>query len=222
LLRVTIVTSYETFRVSLIFQTEETPKLEQRTPDLSTVSKSVDKIISDSPVIASRVTRKRSKRRIFRSVDPLAVTNNEDINVNIQVETPVISDANCVAQDDGTNAAISHPSLKNALKDGEPKVLNRNQDTCNNEESENFMNAIPDSLNTSTQEFFNNASFSKIDELCSDTFDNPETMETSATRYERNTKNIDRGRNVEEDKNIGFFTARGASINVSKQALLKA
>lgn len=218
-----IVTSYETSRVSLIFQTEETPKLEQRTPDLSTVSKSVDKIISNSPVIASRVTRKRSKRRIFRSVDSLAVTNNEDININVQVETSVISDANCVAQDDGTNAAISHPSLKNALKDGEPKVLNKNQDTCNNEESENFMNAIPDSLNTSTQEFFNNASFSKIDELCSDTFDNSETMETSATRHnERNTKDIDRGRNVEEDKNISFFTARGASINVSKQALLKA
>lgn len=211
--------------VSLIFQTEETPKLEQRTPDLSTVSKSVDKIISDSPVIASRVTRKRSKRRIFRSisVDPSAVTNNEDINVNVRVETPVISDGNSIAQDDDTDAAISHPSLKNAIKGCEPKIVISSQDTCNNEESENNMNTIPDSLNTSTQEFFNNASFSKIDELCSDTFDNQETMETSATRRndERSIEDIDRGRN-EENKNIGFFTARGASINVSKQALLKA
>ncbi|XP_071566622.1 uncharacterized protein [Temnothorax nylanderi] len=197
--------------------TEEIPKLEQRTPDLSAV-KSVEKIISESPVIASRATRRRSKRCIFRSpisTDPLAVTNNENITVN--VETPVISDANSVA----TNASISNSSLESTLKDREPKVPN-SLDTCNNEE--NVTNAVPDSLNTSTQEFFYNASFSKIDELCSNTFDNEKTMETTAMQYndEQNIEDIDKGKNVEENKNIGFFTARGTSINVSKQALFKA
>ncbi|KAG5344834.1 BRCA2 protein, partial [Acromyrmex heyeri] len=203
--------------------TEETPKGEQRTPDVSSV-KSVEKIISDSPVIASRASRRRSKRRIFRSsisIDPLAVTDDEDITANVQVETPVISDdANSVAQDDTTNAAISNSSLETALKDDEPKV-NKSQDTCNDEGSKNVTNDVPDSLNTSTQEFFNNVSFSKIDELCLDTFNNQKTIETTVTQcnYEQN---VDKERNIEENENIGFVTARGTSINVSKQALFKA
>ncbi|XP_018309744.1 uncharacterized protein [Mycetomoellerius zeteki] len=201
--------------------TEETPRGEQRTPDVSSV-KSVEKIISDSPVIASRASRRRSKRRIFRSsisIDPLAVTDNEDITANVQ--SVISDDANSVAQDDTTNAAISTLSLETALKDDESKVLNKNQDTCNNEESKNITNDVPDSLNTSTQEFFSNVSFSKIDELCLDTFNNQKTMETTVTQcnYEQN---VDKGRNIEENENIGFFTARGASINVSKQALFKA
>ena len=212
----------KTFRLSLIFQTEETPRGEQRTPDVSSV-KSVEKIISDSPVIASRASRRRSKRRIFRSsisIDPLAVTDNEDITANEQVETPVISDdANSVAQDDTTNAAIS-TSLETVLKDDEPKVLGKNQDTCNDEESKNVTNDVPDSLNTSTQEFFSNVSFSKIDELCLDTFNNQKTIETTVTQC--NKQNIDKERNIEEDENIGFVTARGTSINISKQALFKA
>ncbi|XP_018352482.1 PREDICTED: breast cancer type 2 susceptibility protein homolog isoform X2 [Trachymyrmex septentrionalis] len=204
-------------------QTEETPRVEQRTPDVSNV-KSIEKIISDSPVIASRASRRRSKRRIFRSIsiDPLAVTDNEDITANVQVETPVISDdANSVAQDDTTNAAISTSSLETALKDDEPKVLSKSQDTCNDEESKNVTNDVPDSLNTSTQEFFSNVSFSKIDELCLDTFNNQKTMGTIVTQcnYEQN---VDKGRNIEENENIGFVTARGTSINVSKQALFKA
>ncbi|KYM95863.1 PREDICTED: breast cancer type 2 susceptibility protein homolog [Cyphomyrmex costatus] len=204
--------------------TEETPKVEQHTPDVSSV-KSIEKIISDSPIIVSRASRRRSKRRIFRSsisIDPLDVIDNEDITANVQVETPVISDnTNSIAQDDTTNAAISTPSLKTALKDNKPKVLSKSQDICNNEESKNFTNNVPDSLNTSTQEFFSNVSFSKIDELCSDTFNNKKTMETTVTQcnYEQN---IDKGRNIEENENIGFFTARGTSINVSKQALFKA
>ncbi|KAG5329412.1 BRCA2 protein, partial [Acromyrmex charruanus] len=204
--------------------TEETPKGEQRTPDISSV-KSVEKIISDSPVIASRASRRRSKRRIFRSstsIDPLAVTDNEDITANVQVETPVISDdANSVAQDDTTNAAISTSSLETALKDDEPKILNKSQDTCNDEGSKNVTNDVPDSLNTSTQEFFDNVSFSKIDELCLDTFNNQKTIETTVTQcnYEQN---VDKERNIEENENIGFVTARGTSINVSKQALFKA
>lgn len=204
--------------VSLIFQTEETPKLELRTPDVAIV-KSVEKIISDSPVIASKATRRRSKRRIFRSsIDPLAVTNNEDITVNVRVGTPVIS-ANFAAQRD-TNAAVSDSSFENTLKNCEPKVLDRNRGTRNNEEPENFTKAAPDSSNTSTQEFFDNASFSKIDELCSNTFDDQKTMETTVYNDGQNIGDIDEKNNVE--KNIGFFTARGASINVSKQALLKA
>ncbi|XP_018059537.1 PREDICTED: breast cancer type 2 susceptibility protein homolog isoform X2 [Atta colombica] len=203
--------------------TEETPRGEQRTPDVSSV-KSVEKIISDSPVIASKASRRRSKRRIFRSsisIDPLAVTDNEDTTANVQVETPIISDdANSVAQDDTTNAAIS-TSLETVLKDDEPKVFGKNQDTCNDEESKNVTNDVPDNLNTSTQEFFSNVSFSKIDELCLDTFNNQKTIETTVTQcnYEQN---IDKERNIEEDENIGFVTACGTSINISKQALFKA
>ncbi|EGI61921.1 PREDICTED: breast cancer type 2 susceptibility protein-like isoform X1 [Acromyrmex echinatior] len=210
--------------ISTINTTEETPKGEQRTPDVSSV-KSVEKIISDSPVIASRASRRRSKRRIFKSsisIDPLAVTDNENITANVQVETPVISDdANSVAQDDTTNAAISTSSLETTLKDDKPKVLDKSQDTCNDEELKNVTNDVPDSLNTSTQEFFNNVSFSKIDELCLDTFNNQKTIETTVTQcnYEQN---VDKERNIEENENIGFVTARGTSINVSKQALFKA
>ncbi|XP_011691211.1 PREDICTED: breast cancer type 2 susceptibility protein-like isoform X2 [Wasmannia auropunctata] len=206
-------------------RTEVTPRLEQRTPDVSNV-KSVDKIVADSPVISSRATRRRSKRRIFRSsasIDPSAVTDNEDITAVVQVETPVISDgADSPALNDTANAAVSKPSFENDVKDCEPEVLDKSQDKGGNEKPENFTNAVPDSLNTSTQEFFSNASFSKIDELCSDTFNKPETMETVATRcnYESNVEI--KGRSVDEEKSIGFFTARGASINVSKQALLKA
>ncbi|XP_012059168.1 PREDICTED: breast cancer type 2 susceptibility protein homolog [Atta cephalotes] len=203
--------------------TEETPRGEQRTPDVSSV-KSVEKIISDSPVIASKASRRRSKRRIFRSsisIDPLAVTDNEDTTANVQVETPVISDdANSVAQDDTTNAAIS-TSLETVLKDDEPKVLGKNQNTCNDEETKNVTNDVPDSLNTSTQEFFSNVSFSKIDELCLDTFNNQKTIETTVTQCNYK-QNIDKERNIEKDENIGFVTARGISINISKQALFKA
>ncbi|XP_036144157.1 breast cancer type 2 susceptibility protein isoform X2 [Monomorium pharaonis] len=203
---------------------EETPKFKQRTPELSIV-KSADKIIS--PVIAPRVTRRRSKRRIFRtsiSIDPLAVTNNEDITVNVQGASVTSDIANSIVRDDVINVAVCNPSLESASKDCEPKVLNKSQDGSNTEESENIINAVPDSSNTSTQEFFDNASFSIIDELCSDTFNNKKVMETTTPRcnYEQNIEGINKGRNVEENKNIGFLTARGASINVSKQALLKA
>ncbi|XP_011171336.2 breast cancer type 2 susceptibility protein homolog isoform X1 [Solenopsis invicta] len=206
-------------------RTQETPKLEQRTPDVSTV-KSADKIIPDSPVIVSRATRRRSKRRIFRtstSIDPLAVTNNEDIIVNAQ-DALISDNANFIAQVDTTNVAISNPSRENVSNDCEPKVLNKCQNTCNNEEPENLINSVPDSLNSSTQEFFSNASFSKIDELCFDTFNNQKTMETTVPQYnhEKNIKDIDKQRDVKKNENISFFTARGSSINVSKQALLKA
>ncbi|KYN09321.1 Breast cancer type 2 susceptibility protein like protein [Trachymyrmex cornetzi] len=209
--------------ISIISTTvKEIPRSEQRTPDVSSV-KSVEKIISDSPVIASRASRRRSKRRIFRSsisIDPLAVTDNEDITANVQVETPVISDVvNSVAQDDTTNA-ISTSSLETVLKDDEPKVVSKSQDTCNNEESKNVTNDVPDSLNTSTLEFFSNVSFSKIDELCLDTFNNQKTMETTVTQCNYK-QNVDKGRNI-ENENIGFVTARGTSINVSKEALFKA
>jgi len=204
------------------------PRLEQRTPDVSSVkSTKLDKIISDSPVIASRATRRRSKRRIFRSsisIDPLAVTNDEDITANVQVKTPVISDnVNSIVQDDTTKDTnkLSNPSLNNAFKDCEQKVLNKSQDTCDNEE--NFTNAVLDSSNTSTQEFFSNASFSKIDEVCFDIFDDQKTMKTTVTQcdHEQSIEDINKGRNVEENKNIDFFTAGGASINVSKQGFFK-
>lgn len=203
--------------MSLIFQTEETPRPEQRTPDVSTV-KSVDKIISNSPVIA---TRRRSKRRIFRSsisIDPLIATNNEDITVNAQIDTPITSDGNSVAQQDATNAAMSNPPPENVLKNCGQKILSRNQDACNNEDSKKCTRE--DSSNT--QEFFSNASFSRIDELCFNTFDNQKTMEATAARCNdgRNIEDTDKERHVE--RNMGFFTARGASINVSKQALFKA
>jgi len=217
--------------LSLIFQTKEIPRLEQCTPDVSSVkSTKLDKIISDYPVIASRATRRRSKRRIFRSsisIDPLATatTNNEDITANVQVKTPVISDnVNSIVQDDTTKDAnkLSNPSLKNAFNDCEPKVLNKNQDTCDNED--NFTNAVLDNSNTSTQEFFSNASFSEIDEVCFDIFDDQKTMKTTVTQcdHEQSIEGIDKGRNVEENKIIDFLTARGASINVSKQELFKA
>ncbi|XP_011879732.1 PREDICTED: breast cancer type 2 susceptibility protein homolog [Vollenhovia emeryi] len=238
--------------------TEETPKLEERTPDLSAV-RSEDVTISGSPVIAFRATKRRSKRRIFRSslsIDPSAVTSNEDVTANAQVEAPVISDTNSVtvpkigfqtargkaidiseqalakaralfAQDlddtlinDATNA---NPSLESALIDCKPKGLNRNQNT-RNDESELLMNTVPDSLNISTQEFFSNASFSKIDELSFNTFNNRKTTEATATRCnnEQIVEDIGEERNVEENKSIGFFTARGAPIKVSEQALFKA
>lgn len=144
------------------------------------------------------------------------MTNNEDIAANVRAGTPVTSDASSAAQRDVAANAVSDSSFES--KNCEPKVLDSHQDVRNNE---NLTKATSDSSNTSTQEFFNNASFSKIDELCSNTFDNRKTMGTTATRFdEQSIGDIDKGRNVE--KNIGFFTARGASIKVSKQALFKA
>ncbi|XP_011635165.1 breast cancer type 2 susceptibility protein homolog [Pogonomyrmex barbatus] len=205
-------------RIKSTGKTEETPKLEQHTPDV------LDKIISDSPVIA-RATRRRSKRRIFRSsisIDSSAVTNNEDITV--EVETPAISNnTNFASRDDIAHVAKSDPSVENVFKDHKLQVPNKGQDTCNNENSENF-NPVPDSSNTSTQEFFNDVSFSKIDELCFDAFDDRRATETFVTscNYKWNIEGMDKGINVEENKSIGFFTGHGASINVSKQALFKA
>ncbi|KMQ97285.1 breast cancer type 2 susceptibility protein [Lasius niger] len=208
---------------STIEKTEETPKLEQHTPDISTV-KSVDKIISDSPVIAGefRGSRRRSKRRIFRSsisIDPLVVTNNEDITVNIPIETS--ENTNSTVQNNATNVAESISSIDNILEDCESKVFNKIENICNNEELENPTNTTPDRLDISTQEFFKNASFSNIDQVCFNTFDN-QTAVQSIVHCNQKIKDIDKDKNIEENQNISFFTARGASINVSKQAAFKA
>ncbi|XP_050456602.1 breast cancer type 2 susceptibility protein homolog isoform X2 [Cataglyphis hispanica] len=207
-------------------QTEETPKLKQHTPDISTV-KSIDKIISDSPVIAgeSRASRRRSKRRIFRasiSIDPLVATKNEDITINVPIETSSISENfNSAVQNIVTNVTKSITTIDN-FEDCEFKVLNKIENSCNNEELENLTNTAPDSLDTSTQEFFKNASFSNIDQICFNTFDNQTTTVQPNVHYNQRIKDIDKERNIEENKNIGFFTAHGASINVSKQAVFKA
>ncbi|KAM0731286.1 Breast cancer type 2 susceptibility protein-like protein [Formica fusca] len=206
-------------------KTEETPKLKQHTPDISTI-KSVDRIISDSPVIAgeSRASRRRSKRRIFRtsiSIDPLVVTNNEDITINVPIDTSSISEnINSAVRNSVTNVAEPISVIDN-LEDYESKVLNKIQNSCNNEKLENLTNTAPDSLDTSTQEFFKNASFSNIDQICFNTFDN-QTIVQSNVHCNQRIKDIDKERNIEENKNIGFFTAHGASINVSKQAVFKA
>ncbi|KAL0126270.1 hypothetical protein PUN28_004993 [Cardiocondyla obscurior] len=199
-------------------RTETTPRVEQRTPDVSTV-KTVDKIISESPVIACKATRRRSKRRIFRSftpIDPVTVTNNEDDTVSAQEETPTTSEANFVERHSLDS------SFGTTRDDYEPKDSVKDQHPCNNENSE--MNAASDNLNTSTQEFFNNASFSKIDELCTKTFDNLKTIETAAVQHsnERSIEDIGKERNIEANKSISFFTACGTAINVSKHALCKA
>jgi len=215
------------FCSSLIFQTEETPKLEQHTPDISTV-KSVDKIISDSPVIAeeSRASRrrsKRSKRRIFQasiSIDPVIVKNNENITINVSIDTPSTSEnINSAVQNSVTN--VAEPISANILEDCQSKVFNEIENSCNNEELDNYTNTASDSLNTSTQEFFKNALFSNIDQVCFNTFDNQTTAQ-SMMHCNQRIEDIDKERNIEENKTIGFFTARGASINVSKQAVLKA
>ncbi|XP_029670385.1 breast cancer type 2 susceptibility protein homolog isoform X3 [Formica exsecta] len=206
-------------------KTEETPKLKQHTPDISTI-KSVDRIISDSPVIAgeSRASRRRSKRRIFRtsiSIDPLVVTNNEDIIINVPIDTSSISEnINSAVRNNVTNVAEPISVIDN-LEDYESKVLNKIQNSCNNEKLENLTNTAPDSLDTSTQEFFKNASFSNIDQICFNTFDNQTTVQSNVHCNQR-IKDIDKERNIKENKNIGFFTAHGASINVSKQAVFKA
>ncbi|XP_070151089.1 breast cancer type 2 susceptibility protein homolog isoform X2 [Polyergus mexicanus] len=207
-------------------KTEETSKLKQHTPDISTV-KSVDKIISDSPVIAgeSGASRRRSKRRIFRtsiSIDPLVVANNEDITINDKpIDISSISEnINSAVQNSVINVAKPISVIDN-LEDCESKVLDKIQNSGNNEELENLTNTAPDSLDTSTQEFFKNASFSNIDQICFNTFDNQTTVQSNAHCNQR-IKDIDKERNIEENKNIGFFTAHGASINVSKQAVFKA
>ncbi|GAB1859398.1 Breast cancer type 2 susceptibility protein-like protein [Camponotus japonicus] len=206
-------------------KTEETPKLEQHTPDISTV-KSVDKIISDSPVIAeeSRASRrrsKRSKRRIFQaSIDPVIVKNNENITINASIDTPSTSEnINSAVQNSVTN--VAEPISANILEDCQSKVFNEIENSCNNEELDNYTNTASDSLDTSTQEFFKNASFSNIDQVCFNTFDNQTTAQ-SMMHCNQRIEDIDKERNIEENKTIGFFTARGASINVSKQAVLKA
>ncbi|KAL6429360.1 hypothetical protein ACFW04_008204 [Cataglyphis niger] len=207
-------------------KTEETPKLKQHTPDISKV-KSIDKIISDSPVIAgeSRASRRRSKRRIFRasiSVDPLVATKNEDITINVPTETSSISEnLNSSVQNILTNVTKSITTIDN-FEDCEFKVLNKIENSCNNEELENLTNTASDSLDTSTQEFFKNASFSNIDQICLNIFDNQTTTVQPDLHYNQRIKDIDKERNIEENKNIGFFTAHGASINVSKQAVFKA
>ncbi|XP_019882044.2 breast cancer type 2 susceptibility protein homolog isoform X1 [Camponotus floridanus] len=206
-------------------KTEETPKLEQHTPDISTV-KSIDKIISDSPVIAeeSRASRrrsKRSKRRIFEtsiSIDPVIVKNNENVTINVSLDAPSTSEnINSTVQNSVTNVA---EPISNILEDCQLKVFSEIENSCNNEDLDNHANTASDSLDTSTQEFFKNASFSNIDQVCFNTFDN-QTAQSMMHCNER-IEDIDKERNIEENKTIGFFTARGASINVSKQAVLKA
>ncbi|EZA50099.1 Breast cancer type 2 susceptibility protein-like protein [Ooceraea biroi] len=188
---------------------EVTPKCEQFTPDV----KSVDRIISESPVIVSRAARKRPKRRrIFRSstsIDPMAVTNNEDVIVDVKLEATLTSEnTTSIMRDDTLNAAASISSADNVPKDCESKVCNRIQETCSSEELEK---KNTDYSNTSTQDFFINASFSDVDKICSNSFNKQPTNEI-----------IESERNVEVNENVGFFTARGASINVSTKALSKA
>ncbi|XP_072764416.1 uncharacterized protein [Anoplolepis gracilipes] len=202
-------------------KTEETSKLEHYTPDISTV-KSLDKIISDSPVIAreSRASRRRSKRCIFKaskSIDPLVVSNNEDININVPMETS--ENINSAVQNSDTNTELIS-AINSIREDCKSKVF-KIENSCNNEKLENFTNTAPDSLDVSSQEFFKNASFSDIDQVCFNTFNNQTTAQSIA-HYNQKIKDIDKEENIEEKKNIGFCTARGASINVSKQAVFKA
>ncbi|XP_029168135.1 breast cancer type 2 susceptibility protein homolog [Nylanderia fulva] len=204
---------------------EETSKYEQHTPDISIV-KSVDKIMSASPIIAveSRASRRRSKRRIFRSsisTDPLVITNNEDSTVDVPIETSISKNINSAVQNSATNVAEPISSVDNILEDCESEVFNKIENICNNEELKNLTNITPDNLDTSTQEFFRNVSFSNIDQVCLNTFNN-ETTVKSTVHCNQRIKDTDKDRNNEENQNIGFFTAHGASINVSKQAVFKA
>ncbi|XP_067211842.1 breast cancer type 2 susceptibility protein homolog [Linepithema humile] len=187
--------------------------------DIPTVKS--DKIISDSPVIVSNMTRKCPKRRrIFRSsisTDPLAVTNNDDNTINIGIEQLPSEDTS--VQVGITNIATSIPCINNILEDNESNISSEIQDMSNDELEE--VKNVPDNLNTSTQEFFKNASFSSIDELCFNNFDRQATGKTT-TQCNQSIGNINKQSNIKENKNIGFSTAGGTSINISKQALLKA
>ncbi|XP_020286259.1 breast cancer type 2 susceptibility protein-like isoform X2 [Pseudomyrmex gracilis] len=204
-------------------KTQETPKLEQCTSEVSDKEIDVDDITSASPVIVSKAMRRRPKRRIFRSslsIDPQFETSNEDVTANANIEISVNSESlDSVIQHDAT-CVISVVPDGNVFKDCESDILNKTQDNSNDKESENL---IMNTSNSSTQEFFKNASFSKIDELCSDNFDK-QAATGSTIQYNQKdaVENIEKKSDAEENINIDFSSARGTLCKISKQAALKA
>ncbi|XP_014484195.1 PREDICTED: breast cancer type 2 susceptibility protein homolog isoform X2 [Dinoponera quadriceps] len=216
--------------------TGETSKLEPHTPDTSSAISIDNKITSDSPVIVPRVVRKRLKRRcIFQSsisTDMLAETSNEYTTVSKQEAASIAeSDTILVVQGNATNVPTSIPHNESAHEDNKSQSLDRVQEMCDNKNISQLRDSVPDVLDLD-KEFFNDTCFSIVDKLVSSNLDEQTTVDTTIQGNDKQgianihrkgsqTLNLNSNR-VEENDSVGFVTARGTAINVSKEALLKA
>lgn len=155
-----------------------------------------------------------------------------DESTCVQAEASVIPESvDLESPDNITNVAIFNlHTMNDTCKEQGSQILNRSQDIRDNEGLEKSGNTLSNNnLNSSTQEFFNNVSFSCIDQLCSS---NSETRTITKTNAKYNSNESNENVNKERgnmsptfnkaEENVGFFTARGAAINISEEALLKA
>ncbi|XP_024892140.1 uncharacterized protein LOC112467669 [Temnothorax curvispinosus] len=169
-----------------------------------------------------------SKNRTVKNICRPSFVRNKPINIS-KKSPPIIKTVFAKH----ANSAEFTVKNKNNISDNEqrdsnnhkPKIPNESLDTCNNEGAKNVTDAVLDSLNTSMQKLCCTASINNMSDVCSDTFDNDKTIKTTVMQYDdeqQNIEDIDKEKNIEENININFLTARGTSINVSKQALFKA
>ncbi|XP_032670254.1 breast cancer type 2 susceptibility protein homolog isoform X2 [Odontomachus brunneus] len=216
------------FSTSAPKNTGETPKLEQHTPDISSAKSTDNKITSDSPVIVTRVVRKRPKRRcIFRSsisIDTSADISSENITVGKQEEAPFAAEynTNLVAQD---NVTVLIPHIDSA-HGNKSQVHDRIEKIHSNENFNQLRDTVPDTLDLA-KKLYNDASFSNIDKSFVNNYEKQATIDSTLQdnskqdivntyREESQTLNL----NKEEKESVGSFTAH-SSISISKETLFK-
>lgn len=204
----------------VIFQVEKSVCSKQCTPNISNFKNLLNEPTSTSPVINSTRMRRRTKRRIFKTI-------------SIAAET--VTDLH--------NCANSMPS-NNQDNSNKNDVIA--MDTCDNMDNESI------SLETNNmQDFFCNASFANIDQICANFAENNDICNIENSNEMRSAKEISvkdnntvQKKNVDVDRNecnekktlhsdnkvtldvsmgnIGFSTASGKHIYVSESAISNA
>ncbi|XP_035730914.1 breast cancer type 2 susceptibility protein homolog isoform X2 [Vespa mandarinia] len=192
----------------------------QCTPNISNFKNVLNEPTSTSPVINCTRMRRRTKRRIFKTISITADTAIDPVNSE-----------NLIASNNQNNIN------KNDIVD---------MDTCDNKEKQNIS---PEANNM--QDFFCNASFANIDQICANFANKNDTCNienNDKLRYaeeisikDNNTvekENVDVDKNEWNEKkilhsdnkvtlgvsmdNIGFSTASGKHIYVSESAMSNA
>ncbi|KAK2586586.1 hypothetical protein KPH14_011464 [Odynerus spinipes] len=190
----------------------------QFTPNTSYFKNQFNEATSTSPVINCTRVRRRTKRRIFKTT-------------SIAIDT-AIDPAHC--------ENVITLNIQDKHEEAQLRVPNKNNDGIEQVHVSKSQDTSPTDNNTSTQDFFCNASFANIDQICANFAGKNDTCNTENNNERKlikdvsednirqdlnecdEKKNSDCNSKVTSVSNIGFSTASGKHIYVSDSAISNA